>query len=524
MVAGPVTFQHLPPVSGSNVAMTVIGNATFQSPVIVSGSNVAMAVVGNASFTDVVVSNQAVLTLGGTNLVGSLVVGSNGVLAASAQVGLGLVVTGQVHVLAGGIMDARGKGYQASGYYGHGPGPGITGSVGAGYGGLGGNVVANPGYGLSYGVYWDPVDFGSSGGGGYDQYPLGHGGGLIRLGAQRLVVDGVIRADAPDLAEPAYISAGAGGGVRLDVGVLSGAGLIDADGGDNQNTGGGQNSAPAGGGGRIAIYYGDRSGFTGQVSAKGGVGRDPSGTANAQYNGGAGTVYWKQTNEPNGELVVDNGGKDTVGWSTPIPANGILRLDSLIIGGGARVSSAAGLRVINGNPASFTSLINSNYLQVGSLLVSNTWVFGDVVEPVMSRSNGVPIVTVYCRPQRTYLLLASTNFLYWSSVGTFTPAGSSFTFADTDAPHFGRRFFRAVMLDYFFDGIGISVNRTNRQARLTVSGAQPDHTVVLQASDDLRNWTPLATVIPTAVTNWQFLDTNAPSFQKHFYRAVGQGR
>jgi hypothetical protein len=48
--------------------------------------------------------------------------------------------------------------------------------------------------------------------------------------------------------------------------------------------------------------------------------------------------------------------------------------------------------------------------------------------------------------------------------------------------------------------------------------------LVLQATDNLRNWTPIATFIPSAVTNWQFLDTNAPSFQKRFYRAIGQGR
>jgi hypothetical protein len=157
-------------------------------------------------------------------------------------------------------------------------------------------------------------------------------------------------------------------------------------------------------------------------------------------------------------------------------------------------------------------------------MVSNTWLYGDVIEPVMSQSNGIPVVTVYCRPQKTYLVLATTNFLDWSTVGTFMPTGSSFAFADTDTPRFGTRFFRAVMLDYLYDAIGVAFNPTNQQAQLTLDGAQPNHTVVLQASDDLRYWTPITTLIPTAVTNWQFLDTNAPSFQKRFYRAVGQGR
>ena len=80
------------------------------------------------------------------------------------------------------------------------------------------------------------------------------------------------------------------------------------------------------------------------------------------------------------------------------------------------------------------------------------------------------------------------------------------------------------MVDYLYDSIDISFNRTNQQARVNLSGTQLNHTLVLQASDELRQWTPITTFIPTAVTNWQFLDTNAPSFQKHFYRAVGQGR
>ena len=97
-------------------------------------------------------------------------------------------------------------------------------------------------------------------------------------------------------------------------------------------------------------------------------------------------------------------------------------------------------------------------------------------------------------------------------------------FADTNAPAFNRRFFRVIMQDYLFDALGISVNRTNRQAQLKVNGAQPNHTLLLQASDDLRSWTGLGSVSTTTVTNWQFLDTNAPSFNKRFYRAVGQGK
>ena len=139
-------------------------------------------------------------------------------------------------------------------------------------------------------------------------------------------------------------------------------------------------------------------------------------------------------------------------------------------------------------------------------------------------------MTVYCRPPKSYLLLASTNYLDWIPVATNTPAGSRFDYLDTQAPFFGQRHFRAATLEHLFDGLGLTLRgmglggTSPYQARVTVTGAQPDHTLVLQASPDLRHWTSLATNTPAAVTNWPFLDTNAPSFDRRFYRAVGQGK
>ena len=54
------------------------------------------------------------------------------------------------------------------------------------------------------------------------------------MAAGRVMVDGIISADAPDLNVYAYVSAGSGGGIRLDAAVLSGGGLITARGGDDQ--------------------------------------------------------------------------------------------------------------------------------------------------------------------------------------------------------------------------------------------------------------------------------------------------
>ena len=121
------------------------------------------------------------------------------------------------------------------------------------------------------------------------------------------------------------------------------------------------------------MIYTDKSGFGGKVQAAGGTN-----AVNLRLaQGGAGTVFWKKASDPYGELVIDNGGNDSADWSTPLQDLGILRLKSLVVSGNARFSTPSGLRAVNGNPAAFAGLISSNYLQVGGLLVSNTWVYGD---------------------------------------------------------------------------------------------------------------------------------------------------
>ena len=100
---------------------------------------------------------------------------------------------------------------------------------------------------------------------------------------------------------------------------------------------------------------------------------------------------------------------------------------------------------------------------------------------------------------------------------------SRFDYFDNTAAVFGHRFFRAVMQEHLFDSLGLSLN-PNHHARLSISNAQPAHTLVLAASEDLRHWSPLATNTPATVADWLFLDTNAPAFEKRFYRVVGQGK
>ncbi|MCP4501458.1 MAG: hypothetical protein GY822_15975, partial [Deltaproteobacteria bacterium] len=85
---------------------------------------------------------------------------------------------------------------------------------------------------------------------------------------------------------------------------VRGVGLIDAGGGDGWQSATHGWLGPGGGGGRVAVYYGDAANFdlASQVVARGGLGY-----SNASW-GGAGTVYLKQATAQLGELRVDNTG------------------------------------------------------------------------------------------------------------------------------------------------------------------------------------------------------------------------
>jgi fibronectin type 3 domain-containing protein len=109
-----------------------------------------------------------------------------------------------------------------------------------------------------------------------------------------MLLDGAIRADGGD---SWYVgggyenAAGSGGGIRLDVGTLEGAGIISADGGTVTSGAGG-----AGGGGRIAIYWWNAQNLDpAGITATGGT--------SAPGAAGAGTVHVAESEAPT-DLVV----------------------------------------------------------------------------------------------------------------------------------------------------------------------------------------------------------------------------
>ena len=199
-------------------------------------------------------------------------------VAAPAITGLHLVVSGTVSVDATSSIDVSDRGC-AVGYRwnpaGSPPGCTTNGSsgqwAGGSYGGLGGAASG----GTPNATYGDSVSPSEPGSGGVSHSSSGAGGGLLRLTAAALVLDGTILANG----QSQQVGAGSGGGVYVNAGTLSGGGSIEAKGGNSTGGYGG------GGGGRIALYYA-ASTHSGMVSAAGGTGTVP---------GAAGTTYSEDT-------------------------------------------------------------------------------------------------------------------------------------------------------------------------------------------------------------------------------------
>ncbi len=230
---------------------------------------------------------------------------------------LDLTVTEQVIVDATSSIDVSGKGYLPGYTTGNTTLGGATGNSGGSYGGLGGSISGATN--AVYGDYAAPDDWGAGG----LSLP---GGGLVRLTADTLTLDGSITANGGG----GPFGAGAGGGVYVAVQTLSGGGSIDASGG----SGDGSYHSFGGGGGRIAVYAQDYTGFNlDHIQANGG-----NGYLNGS-SGGAGTVYVKDTNDANGTLIID--GRKSPSGFTPLGLPGqqtVAFPDAVLIrGSGAQV-------------------------------------------------------------------------------------------------------------------------------------------------------------------------------------------
>jgi large repetitive protein len=289
---------------------------------------------------------------GASDEIGSLTIHSGGTITHSSRLlsGLTLNVTGKLEVQLGGAIDVTGKGllggtccpktkgetFDENGQVV--PGAEYTdGGAGGSYGGYGGQYI---GYDVAYpfspyGLIENPALLGSGGGsgGGYSPTPGiktgGDGGGLVIVNTAKLLLNGDITANG---AEGAYLGgSGSGGGINITVDSLLGSGKISANGGDGTDISG------SGGGGRIALFfkYIDTPGPN--SSAYGGKCIFTGNGCGNLTTGGAGTIYLKNVNQPNGKLIVGNDGVNSAA-GTPLNYSNLSSFKSLTVKESAKIT------------------------------------------------------------------------------------------------------------------------------------------------------------------------------------------
>ncbi|GEL71664.1 hypothetical protein MVI01_34480 [Myxococcus virescens] len=257
---------------------------------------------------DIIIRSGQTIRIDGVHAFRNLYVLQNAVVTHGPQDGevrnvMDLTVSNEANIYQGGKIDVSGRGYLGGRQPGNSDRSGKTlgneptefDSAGGSHGGFGKAIPRADGAVAvaTYGDYRNPAELGAGGAGGEASDVLGgNGGGLIRLKAATLRLDGELLANAEGGSTLNASYGGAGGGIRVEAGALTGTGSIKAN-------GAGRATAYGGGGGRVAIYYDSAvSSFDwSKVEAKG------------QY-ASAGTVFLKGTAQEYGELILatDAGG------------------------------------------------------------------------------------------------------------------------------------------------------------------------------------------------------------------------
>jgi len=255
---------------------------------------------------------------------------------------------GSITVDAGSKIDVTGGGY-AGGYQPGNASPngrtlgnttvgGSYNRTGGSYGGYGGiSSMASSVPNAIYGDFANPNDVGSGGGSGSDWggsgslYWGGNGGGLARIKAAGITVNGSIVADGGG---SAYGAGGSGGGIRIEATSIAGTGVITANGGGNSTLSSYINGG--GGGGRIALYYDTMTLPSVNVKTFGGT--SGGGTP---YYGSAGTVYLWSNSLTSGQLIFNANNVVTTGeGSSKLP----------FVGKGTVLSAAIDSLTATGSP------------------------------------------------------------------------------------------------------------------------------------------------------------------------------
>jgi RHS repeat-associated protein len=324
-------------------AYASVGTAVFVDTSVANGNlsiyqNFTIPANSTVAYNQITVANGGLLTIGGGSTItvtgGMLVTGNSKIVLQSlnntsqvsgAWVGKGVVINaGSMQVDTGSTVNADGQGYTgAASGVGAGPAGGQDSNHGGSYGGAGVNEPASSVYGSAIA----PVDLGSGG----SQYAGGggNGGGALRLQVSgTLTNNGVISANAGPVT--GFSSGGAGGSVFVTAQTLTGSGIFTANGGLNTD----QNQKD-GGGGRIAINYGNGTGFTGFAAS----------TVRGGASASTGTAVFVDTSVPNGNVSVYQ--NFTLAPSTTTQFNSLTLASgaTMAVGGGAQVFVTQALHV-----------------------------------------------------------------------------------------------------------------------------------------------------------------------------------
>jgi hypothetical protein len=268
----------------SNTATTVTVDITSK-PSLTGVAAVGNSYAGIYRFDNVHLQRCGSMIAGDQLVVGgTLDIGSGSTLthydATPTSVSMVDLTVGTLDIVPGGSINVDARGYLGGSSGGNpaaqgrtvGNVSGSTSYAAGSYGGFGAAVSGGSTNPL-YGSLTDPADLGSGGGTG-NCYRGGDGGGLVRIRASDVVIDGLISANGEGVGCGAPGS-GSGGTVNITAANLSGSGTIMANGGSGE---------VGGGGGRIAIMYdGQLLIPKNNISASGGTGSNASGSAGTIY-------------------------------------------------------------------------------------------------------------------------------------------------------------------------------------------------------------------------------------------------
>jgi hypothetical protein len=329
--------------SAGLIGLLANNSPTLAADVVINSDTIWAS--GTYTIGNLTVTNGAKLTLRGRN--------TSGRVDGQWQ-GHGVTIVAlNVQIDEGSSINADAQGYTggATGQPGNGPGGGcgssLYDSAGGSYGGSGyGTTTCSSG--PTYGSALEPGDLGSGAGGTttcaggtcYADRVGGNGGGAIRLIiSDTLTNNGTISANGgsgpanwpPGL--DTYAGGGSGGSIWATVGALAGAGIFAANGAPrywNQEP-----TVPSGGGGRIAVYYGEGSSFSGFDAS----------SANGGPSSEQGTVAFIDTGR--NELLVTGGQRLIFDQDSSVAFHGITVRGGadLIVGGNSTITAPGSIRI-----------------------------------------------------------------------------------------------------------------------------------------------------------------------------------